>query len=97
MIDSDPVVRVALMLGGFAVVTGVPLAGAWARIVSRWWSSSITVTVARARLSAWCTYLGRLLHHLLLVVLPRGGRVRPTAGAVSPTAGSAVCHQERAA
>jgi len=52
VVDFDALARVAVLLGLLGVVLAAALG---------WWSSSLTVVVARARLSGWCASAGRLL------------------------------------
>jgi hypothetical protein len=76
-----------------AVATVLLLVGPAHRALAR----SLTLTVARARLSGWCACAGRFIRHQLPAVSsPLGGRVTSTAGPVSPTTGPAVPHRDRA-
>ncbi|GDY33952.1 hypothetical protein [Gandjariella thermophila] len=95
MIEVDPRLRLILVLAGLGALPVWMLATA----VARWWSTSLTVVVARARLDAWCTCFGRDLRSKLPAAsLPLvGGRVLPTAGPVAPNAGLAVSHPGRTA
>jgi hypothetical protein len=91
MVEVDPVVCLVIRLAGLGAVP------AWllARAAVRWWSTSLTVIVACARVDSWCAYLGRLLRAKLPAAsLPLvGGRALPTPGPVSPIAGPAVFHR----
>jgi hypothetical protein len=76
-----------------AVAPVLLLAGPAHRALAR----SLTLTVARARLSGWCACAGRVLRYLLPAVSsPLGGRDSSTAAPVSPTTGPAVHHRDRA-
>jgi len=91
----DPVLRLVLQLTGFGAIP------AWllARAALRWWSTSLTIVVARARLSAWGAAVDRFLRAKPPAAnSPElGGRVLPTVGSVSPTADPTVAHPRRAA
>jgi hypothetical protein len=95
VIGIDPVLRLVLQLTGFGAIPAWMLA----RAAVRWWSTSLTVVVARARLSAWGAAVGRFLRAKLPAANPPelGGRVLPTVGSVSSTADPTVAHPRRAA
>jgi hypothetical protein len=97
---SGPILRVEVMavtssVALLAVGFGLVLVWLVATAVARWWSSSLTVVVARARLAGWCAVAGRFLRSKLPAALSplAGGRVLPTVGSVPSTADPTVTHR----
>ncbi|GDY30090.1 hypothetical protein [Gandjariella thermophila] len=85
MVEVDPVVRIAVLVGALGIVPVALTVETLVHGLMRWWTRSITVTVARARISSWCACLARRLRSARPPVdpsRPRGGR--PSAGTDSP-------------